>query len=69
LKKLIADAAREVDINPGLLGAIMMAETRRPRSYFSNEKVSSYHIGADDFYEGRAAILARGASLYEGEMG
>jgi hypothetical protein len=59
LKKLVEDAAREVDLNPGLLGTIMMAETRRPQSYLSSAKVSSYHIGADDFYEGRAAIKAR----------
>jgi V8-like Glu-specific endopeptidase len=59
LKKLVEDTAREVDINPGLLGTIMMAETRRPRSYLSSEKVSSYHIGCDDFYEGRSAIEAR----------
>jgi hypothetical protein len=51
LKQLVQNAANEVDINPGLLGAIMMAETRRPQSYLSSEKVSSYHIGTDDFYE------------------
>jgi hypothetical protein len=38
---------------------IMMAETRRPKSYLSSEKVKSYHIGTDDFYEGRASIKAR----------
>jgi hypothetical protein len=59
LKQLVADAAQKVDINPGLLGTIMMAETRRPRSYLSGDKVSSYHIGTDDFYEGRSAIAAR----------
>jgi hypothetical protein len=59
LKKLIEDAAREVDLNPGLLGTIMMAETRRPQSYFSSGKVRSYHVGTDDFYENRAAIKAR----------
>src|SRR5829696_5160184 len=59
LKKLVEDAAREVDLNPGLLGTIMMAETRRPQSYLSSEQASSYHIGADDFYEGRAAIRIR----------
>jgi V8-like Glu-specific endopeptidase len=59
LKQLVLNAAKEVDINPGLLGAIMMAETRRPQSYLSSERVSSYHIGTDDFYEGRAAIAAR----------
>jgi phosphatidylserine/phosphatidylglycerophosphate/cardiolipin synthase-like enzyme/V8-like Glu-specific endopeptidase len=59
LKKLVEDAAKDVDLNPGLLGTIMMAETRRPASYLSSEKVSSYHIGCDDFYEARAAIKAR----------
>jgi hypothetical protein len=59
LKQLVEDAAREVDLNPGLLGAIMMAETRRPLSYLSSDKVSSYHIGCDDFYEGLGAIKAR----------
>ncbi|HRB81592.1 MAG TPA: hypothetical protein PK614_04955 [Nitrospira sp.] len=59
LKKLVEDAAREVDLNPGLLGTIMMAETRRPQSYLSSEKVRSYHIGVDDFYENRVAIKAR----------
>jgi V8-like Glu-specific endopeptidase len=59
LKKLVEDAAREVDLNPGLLGAIMMAETRRPQSYLSSEKVSTFHIGADNFYEARTAIKER----------
>jgi V8-like Glu-specific endopeptidase len=59
LRQLVADAAREVDLNPGLLGTIMMAETRSPGTYLSSAKVSSYHIGTDDFYEGRAAIKAR----------
>jgi Putative amidase domain len=59
LKELVAGAAKEVDLNSGLLGTIMMAETRRPMSYLSNEKVSSYHIGTDDFFEARDAIAAR----------
>jgi len=59
LKQLVENAAREVGLNPGLLGTIMMAETRRPQSYLSSRKVSSYHIGTDDFYEGRFAIKAR----------
>ena len=59
LKKLVEDAANEAGLNPGLLGTIMMAETRRPLSYLSSDKVSSYHIGCDDFYEARAAIQAR----------
>jgi hypothetical protein len=59
LRKLVEDAAREVDLNPGLLGTIMMAETRRPLSYLSSDKVSSYHVGCDDFYEAQPAIKTR----------
>lgn len=59
LKQLVENAAKAVDLNPGLLGTIIMAETRRPLSYLTTEKVSSYHIGTDDFYEARAAIAAR----------
>ncbi|MFZ0087643.1 MAG: serine protease [Candidatus Acidiferrales bacterium] len=58
-KNLVQDAARDVDLNPGLLGAVMMAETRDPQSYLASGKVLSYYIGTDDFYEGRAAIAAR----------
>jgi len=59
LKRLVENAAKEADLDPGLLGTVMMAETRRPQSYLSNEKVSSYHIGTDDFFEAQAAIAAR----------
>jgi V8-like Glu-specific endopeptidase len=58
LKKFAEDAAREVNLNPGLLATVMMAETRRPLSYLSSGKVSSYHVGTDDFYEGQSAIQA-----------
>jgi len=59
LKRLVEDAAKKVDLNPGLLGTIIMAETRRPQSYLSSETVSSYHIGVDDFYEMRGSIAAK----------
>jgi hypothetical protein len=59
LKQLVAGAAKDVELNSGLLGTIMMAETRRPMSYLSTEKVSSYHIGTDDFFEARDAIAVR----------
>jgi V8-like Glu-specific endopeptidase len=59
LKQLVAKAAKEVDLNPGLLGTIIMAETRSPQSYLTSGRVSSYLVGTDDFYEGRAAIAAR----------
>lgn len=58
-KRLVQETASAADLNPGLLGAIMMAETRDPLTYLSNEKVSSYYIGTDDFYEARAAIAQR----------
>ena len=59
LKQLVEKSAKEVDLNPGLLGTIIMAETRSPQSYLTSGKVSSYLVGTDDFYEGRAAIAAR----------
>ena len=59
LKKLVEQSAKDADLNPGLLGTILMAETRDPATYLSSEKVSSYYIGTDDFYEGRAQIAAR----------
>ena len=59
LLALVQKAAADADLNPGLLGTIMMAETRRPLSYLSSDKVSSYHVGTDDFYEGRQAISSR----------
>jgi V8-like Glu-specific endopeptidase len=59
LKQLVENAAKDAGLNPGLLGAIIMAETRRPQSYLTSGKVSSYHVGTDDFYEARAAIAAR----------
>jgi hypothetical protein len=59
LRNLVQAAATKADLNPGLLGTIMMAETRRPQSYLSSDRASSYHIGTDDFYEARSAIKAR----------
>jgi hypothetical protein len=59
LKRLVENAAKSVDLNPGLLGSIIMAETRQPSNYLTTEKVSSYLIGTDDFYEARSAIAER----------
>jgi V8-like Glu-specific endopeptidase len=58
-KQLVQEMARAVDLNPGLLGAIMMSETRDPLTYLSDAKVSSYYIGTDDFYEAQAAMAQR----------
>jgi len=59
LKRLVENVAKQVGLNPGLLGTVIMAETRSPVSYLTKNKVSSYLIGTDDFYEARAAIAAR----------
>lgn len=59
LRRLVENAAKQVGLNPGLLGAVIMAETRSPISYLTKDKVSSYLVGTDDFYEARAAIASR----------
>jgi hypothetical protein len=59
LKQLVANAAAQTGLNPGLLAAIIMAETRNPETYLTSGPVNSYLIGTDDFYEARAAIAAR----------
>jgi hypothetical protein len=51
-KKLIEWAANEVQINPGLLAVNLMAETSRT-DYLTTNKVSSFIIGTDDFYDKR----------------
>ena len=59
LKKLVENAANDAGLNPGLLGTVIMAETRSPATFLSNEKVSSYFIGTDDFFEAQGAMAAR----------
>ena len=56
LKKLVEDAANDAGLNPGLLGTVIMAETRSPGTFLSSEKVSSYFIGTDDFWEAQGAM-------------
>jgi hypothetical protein len=51
-KKAIESVAKEVDINPGLLAANLLAETRRG-SYLQSGQVSSFEVGTDDFFEKR----------------
>lgn len=58
-KSLIEDAAKQVELNPGLLAANLLAETGTRNSYLTKDKVDSYHIGVDDFYERQHAIAQR----------
>jgi hypothetical protein len=57
-KDLVAWAAKEVDVNPGLLAVNLIAETRRG-DYLTKDRVSSFLVGADDFYEKRHDIAAK----------
>jgi V8-like Glu-specific endopeptidase len=57
-KALVEEAARDVDLNPGLLAAVLLAETSMS-AYLARNKVSSYLVGVDDFYESRGTLEAR----------
>ena len=60
LKKLVEEVAREVDINPGLMAMTMIVESHgKPHIFLLRDKVESYHIGADDFYEASGAIAKK----------
>jgi hypothetical protein len=61
-KNLVAWAAKEVDINPGLLAVNLLAEHRRG-TYLTPGKVDSFTIGTDDFFEKRNA-LAKAVPAY-----
>ena len=62
-KQLVDDAARKVDINPGLLAAALIGETGTIADYLSTGKVGSYRTGVDDFYAMRA-VLAKNVPAY-----
>lgn len=57
-KQLVARAATDVGLNPGLLASVLIAETFVV-SYLSRTRVSSYEVGVDDFYESRASLEAK----------
>ena len=57
-KALVEQAARDVDLNPGLLAAVLLAETSMS-AYLARNKISSYLVGVDDFYESRGALAAK----------
>ena len=54
---LVVAAARDVDLDPGLLASTLLAEAGR-ESFLTADRVSSYEVGTDDFYERRAALAA-----------
>ncbi len=53
---LVEGVAREVDINPGLLAAVLLAERDKRSLYLSSGDVWSFDTGTDDFYEQRAQL-------------
>jgi hypothetical protein len=57
-KKLVEWAAAEAGVNPGLLAAVMIAETARS-DYLTKKKVSSFTIGTDDYYAKRHDIARK----------
>ena len=58
-KKKVQDAAKSVDINPGLLGATLLSETTRKYYLSKKPSVDGYPIGTDTFWEKRNTIAAR----------
>lgn len=62
-KQLVKWAAKEVDLDPGLLATALLAETGSVSSYLKKSKVSSYHVGVDDFFALRST-LAKNVPAY-----
>jgi hypothetical protein len=57
LSELVASAANEVGMNPGLVAVNAAAEVDRPKEvYLRAGPVSSYEIGVDDYYDKRVDI-------------
>jgi hypothetical protein len=55
-KAVVIWAAREVNMDPGFLAAVLLAEWDRPSLYLRAGEVWSYRIGTDDFFEQRAQL-------------
>jgi hypothetical protein len=65
-KQCIEWAAREVNLNPGLLASTLFAETEEKyiyKNYLMKSKVSSYDIGVDDFFDLKH-VLAKSVGAY-----
>jgi hypothetical protein len=57
-KEIVAWAAKEVDIDPGFLAAVLLAEVGSASHYLSLGEVSSFFTGTDDFFAERAQLSA-----------
>jgi V8-like Glu-specific endopeptidase len=57
-KELVAWAAREVDMDPGFLAAVLLAEVGSASPYLRSGEVSSFFTGTDDFFTQRAQLRA-----------
>jgi hypothetical protein len=57
-KEIVAWAAKEVDIDPGFLAAVLLAEVGSASPYLSLGEVSSFFTGTDDFFAERAQLRA-----------
>lgn len=57
-KALVEEAAREADINPGLLAAVLLAEFDQRSLYLSPGEVVSFDSGTDDFFAMQAQLKA-----------
>jgi len=55
-KELAAWAAKEVDLDPGFLAAVLLAEVGRASHYLSSGEVSSFFTGTDDFFAQRVQL-------------
>jgi hypothetical protein len=57
-KEVVAWAAKEVDMDPGFLAAVLLAEVDSASPYLSPGEVRSFFTGTDDFFEQRAQLRA-----------
>lgn|GEM_PF-984953 len=57
-RDLVEWAAGEVNINPGLLAAVLLAEVDTNSTYLSPNEVITFLSGTDDFFEERAQLKA-----------
>lgn len=55
-KEMVVWAAKEVDMDPGFLAAVLLAEVGRASPYLSPGEVSSFVTGTDDFFAQRAQL-------------
>ena len=57
-KKLVVWAAKEVNMDPGFLAAVLLAEVGNASPYLSSGEVRSFFTGTDDFFAERAQLRA-----------